>query len=512
MLSLILSVSLSATGVFAESDEGFLNHAKADLAALREAAQGLKALQGQLNERKALFAKTDAPFSPDEKRTLLTAWGAVFSYQVGLEGVRRRYWDFVRVLPNDRLRHGWGYVLTHTALTAQLAYGVAFADLAAGRQQLEVLLDEPNADYGIPARSFTRFKDNILDVSATTSLFTGDAYRGQIDGTIRRLGAAAFEDGKWALQAMLEQSRTARLLLKKRGVRLFLGNAADIFSDHTQRTLFPVQKGVAESMGDTRVWRRNRPLITPAQVQALLPKLQPGDVVVTRQNWFLSNLGLPGFWPHAELYLGTPADLATFFDTDAEVKAWLDAQPGHPESLERLLSTRFPRSWGAYANGKDFQGHGPIRIMEAISEGVSFTATEHAFGVDYLGVMRPRRSKLEKAQAIARAFGYHGRPYDFNFDFFSDATLVCTELVYKSYMPSMEMKGLAVELVNVAGRMTLPANEWVKLFDREADKPDRQLDFVAFLDGREHKGDAVEADQAAFRRSHTRLKWDLVQK
>src|SRR5688572_16698195 len=105
MLSLFLSLSLSATGVFAESDEGFLNHAKADLAALREAAQGLKALQQQLDERKALFAKTDAPFSPDEKRTLLTAWGAVFSYQVGLEGVRRRYWDFVRVLPNDRLRH-----------------------------------------------------------------------------------------------------------------------------------------------------------------------------------------------------------------------------------------------------------------------------------------------------------------------------------------------------------------------------------------------------------------------
>ena len=46
--------------------------------------------------------------------------------------------------------------------------------------------------------------------------------------------------------------------------------------------------------------------------------------------------------------------------------------------------------------------------------------------------------------------------------------------------------------MDVAGRMTLPANELVKLFDLEFDRPDRQLDFVGFLDGREASRDAVQ--------------------
>ena len=157
-------------------------------------------------------------------------------------------------------------------------------------------------------------------------------------------------------------------------------------------------------------------------------------------------------------------------------------------------------------------GPGAIRVIEAISEGVSFTSIEHAMLVDYLGVMRPRLGKLEKAMAIARAFAYQGRPYDFDFDFLSDASLVCTELVWKSYAQSAGMKGLALPLVEVAGRQTLPANEIVKRFDLELDSPHRQLDFVAFLDGREGKTDAVPAGADAFRKSHARLKWDIVQR
>src|SRR5262249_53713373 len=145
-------------------------------------------------------------------------------------------------------------------------------------------------------------------------------------------------------------------------------------------------------------------------------------------------------------------------------------------------------------------------------EGVSFTSIEHAMMVDYLGVMRPRQPKLEKARAIARAFEYQDRPYDFDFDFRSDSTLVCTELVWKSYAPSADMTGLKLALVEVAGRQALPANETVKTFDQELAPPNRQLDFVAFLDGREAQGDAVVSDAAAFRKSYARVKWDIAQK
>jgi hypothetical protein len=143
---------------------------------------------------------------------------------------------------------------------------------------------------------------------------------------------------------------------------------------------------------------------------------------------------------------------------------------------------------------------------------VSFTATEHALGVDYLAALRPRVPPLDKAKAIVRAFAYQGRPYDFDFDFFSDTSLVCTELVYKAYQPSADQQGVRLSLVDVAGRRTLPANEIVKRFDQEFRSPGQQLDFVVFLDASEKQDKAFAADADALRASWKRMKWDLAQK
>ena len=38
---------------------------------------------------------------------------------------------------------------------------------------------------------------------------------------------------------------------------------------------------------------------------------ETGDILVERRNWFLSNAFLPGFWPHAALYIGAVEDLET---------------------------------------------------------------------------------------------------------------------------------------------------------------------------------------------------------
>jgi hypothetical protein len=48
---------------------------------------------------------------------------------------------------------------------------------------------------------------------------------------------------------------------------------------------------------------------------------------------------------------------------------------------------------------KDQEGH-DYRIVEAVGEGVKFSSLEEGAGADYIGVMRPRLSKLAIAQAI----------------------------------------------------------------------------------------------------------------
>ncbi|XXF79831.1 YiiX/YebB-like N1pC/P60 family cysteine hydrolase [Myxococcaceae bacterium GXIMD 01537] len=493
-------------------DAAFVTQARRDLAEVRRYATALRELQQRIDKTRPLYLqKQSQAYTPDQKRTLLTTWAAFYDYFVSLEVIRQRYWDFVKQPAlTQPVKHAWGFLLTHGALTTELAHGLTYAELTSGRKQLEVLLDEPAPEFGVPARAFAQFKAKAIHVSTSTQLLTGDGYRDQLLPLFSSTRALDEPLVPWVLQEMKANSQVARGKLRGRGGALFASAAADIVQDTTLRAFFPVQRGVAEWMGDTRVHRLNQPLISREQVLALLPRLEPGDVLVARQNWYLSNIGLPGFWPHAELYVGTAQQLAATFDGDAQVRAWVATLPGAPTSFSGYLAQAFPAKWAEYG-GKDSHGDA-LRIIESISEGVSFTGPEHGMHVDYLGALRPRLSKLEKARAIARAFGYQGRPYDFDFDFFSDSTLVCTELVYKSYAPAQDMKGLRIDLVDVAGRRTLPANELVRLFDAEYGREDRQFDFVAFLDGREGSRSAVEGSAEDFRASYRRLKWDIAQK
>jgi hypothetical protein len=497
--------------VFSLADDAFVAQARQDATLLRRYSSGLAWIRQQIPAlRNVVLARGDSPLNPDEKQFILGTWAALYDYVLSTELIRQRYWHYWKVPPTSKTKHAWGFLLTHGSLTQELATGLAFADLSTGRRQMEILLDEPSPELGLLQGAFSRFKEKIVHVSTTTQLLGGDAYAKQMLPVWSALGVTKDRDLQWIVNQMLANSQAAKKTLKTDGVTLVAKVIADDAADTTMKAIFPIQKDVAEWMGDTRVHRQGQPLITREQAAALLPRLEPGDIVVVRQNWYLSNIGLPGFWPHAELYLSRPEELAAYFDSDPEVLAWAQAQPEHATSLTALLARRFPEKWRSYG-GKDLLGD-DVRIVEAISEGVSFTGLGHAFMTDYLAVMRPRLSKLEKAKALARAFAYQGRPYDFDFDFLSDATLVCTELVYKSYAPARGQQGLKLPLVTVAGRPTLPANELVRLFDAEYDRPDRQLDFVAFLDGREQAKVAVESDVASFRQSHRRLKWDIAQK
>jgi hypothetical protein len=269
---------------------------------------------------------------------------------------------------------------------------------------------------------------------------------------------------------------------------------------------YPVQSGVAEWMGDTRVRRPGWYLVSEEQQVEIDPLLEPGDVMLSRKNWYVSNVGLPGFWPHAILYLGAPDKLEAYFD-DSEVRAWVKARTGEDRSFGEYLAALSPSGWLRYQAGTS---EGPYRVMEAISEGVSLNTMAHAAG-DYLAALRPKLTKVAKARAIAEAFGHLDKPYDFDFDFATDHALVCTELVWRSYRASEEGPGLEIPLVELAGRRTLPANAIAKLFADEHGSADAQLEFVVFVDAVEKERRAVMSDEATFLRSYERAKWDILQ-
>jgi hypothetical protein len=133
-----------------------------------------------------------------------------------------------------------------------------------------------------------------------------------------------------------------------------------------------------------------------------------------------------------------------------------------------------------------------------------FNSLEHAVQKDYVVVLRPELPRSEVAAAIRRSLLFKGRPYDFDFDFASDDKLVCTELVYRAYDVGLGFGASREDpampgLIEVMGRVTMPANELARFALYMAENPEprphvgypgRKLRIVALLDRREKHGPA----------------------
>jgi uncharacterized protein YycO len=147
-------------------------------------------------------------------------------------------------------------------------------------------------------------------------------------------------------------------------------------------------------------------------------KLTPGDVIITRHDDALSNLFLPGFWPHAAFYMGNPSQ------------------------LEMLHLATTP----------DFD----CQIIESKKDGVKFRPLSETLYVDNFVVIRPRLPQQSIAQVIQKAMSHVGKRYDFLFDFTQADRLACTELVYRAYHGVDELQ---FTLTERSGRLCISAED-----------------------------------------------------
>jgi hypothetical protein len=240
--------------------------------------------------------------------------------------------------------------------------------------------------------------------------------------------------------------------------------------------------------------------VSLGDLRALQAQLEPGDILLQRRNWYLTNVGIPGFWPHVALYTGSMEEMTRYFQHEV----------GHlGASLPEYIATRYPELSNRLMKQTE-EGY-TCRIIEALAPGIVPTPLEISGRADYLAVLRPRLSRKEKLHAILKAFSFYDRPYDYAFDFATDNELVCSELVFKSYRPGEGQQGLHFELQDMAGRLLLPPNHIARKFDAEYGNGNAELAFVAFLDGREKEGKAVWKTVDDFRPTWRRPKWDIAQ-
>lgn len=471
-----------------------------DLQKILASRRHMEAIVTFIDANSQIFSNStggDVAYYPtsEERLIILRTWQSFLDHVLFFDTMGGLYAE-AYLQARDKAARSKAFAASFASFLAQYRFCLDYIERMERNPNLHVILNEALPEMGLKANTYSLVKFRFLNVIrgaqfASLAVFY-TLYKEMIDDTIR--------------QIIDQDLQTIWAAGKGKGPLMTVQNGAKILQDLGSKMLFPVQKSVSELMGEIKVKRRDKALITSEQIEQLARKIRPGDILLQRREWYASNVGIPGFWTHAALYIGTPKERAEYFQ-DVTFPQQPGAKGGNIFTLNDVLQNRYPDRY-LVSTQSDTYGHVP-RVLEAIGEGVTFTTLEHSAAADSIAVLRPNLSRVDVAQAIIRSYHYSGRPYDFNFDFRTDAELVCSELIYKAYQKSNGHAGLDLPLFEVVGRPLISPNEIARLFDNELKNKEQQLHFVSFLDGREKEELAVQADVESFRQSWKRPKWHV---
>jgi len=323
------------------------------------------------------------------------------------------------------------FIVGFAAAAVVVRMSTYIVDLAAKRPVVWKKLDEPESRYGIPKKSFTavykrlgssrrmwRFHEAMMfyevhrdDVQA----LAGDAVVGELVSLLRQ-------------EEDFLQYRKRDYLMRKLSYSVHSFKRRHLSG--YKKVMFHMLKLSGSAIAEIkqpfvkRLGQGKR--VTEGVMATIQPLLRAGDVLVTRHDDAMSNLFLPGFWPHAALYIGD-VDERERIGVPREVKA------------------------GCCADG--------ICFLEAKKDGVLFRPMEDTMQVDAFIVLRPQLAPDQIAEALTRAMGHEGKLYDFSFDFCKTDRLACTEVVYRAYHG---VGTIEFELHRVTGRSCISAEDLIE--------------------------------------------------
>lgn len=306
--------------------------------------------------------------------------------------IRMALWDVIQALPRPAKRvqrdpknateEDWrGFAIAFCAAELIVRTGEYLIDLARDRDIVWKKLNEADQRYSLPRKSFTRLYRQLTSAVRMRGFYRAcdvfDANRGTVMSasppeiseilTALNLPTASRGDHLRRYRSFVRHS------VKRRHISAW------------KNILFSVFEMMGSDIADLKI-----PLIKPPRsakrvtkdtINILREQLQPGDVFVTRHDDAMSNLFLPGFWPHSALWLGAE---------DAD-------------------------------------------ILEAKKDGVLLRNIEETLQVDAFTVIRPNLPPELIGKALERARSHAGKLYDFIFDFRTTDRLVCTEVIYRTY-------------------------------------------------------------------------------
>lgn len=370
------------------------------------------------------FARAEARgyFLPDEDERLRTIYSRYLA-------VRSALWALLDDVSRGEVRREGTNDLREFAV----AYAAASLLVRAASYLIELTenapltrkkLDEPEPRYHLEAKTFTRIFESLTAPKRWWAYF--DAVRFYEKNKSEIL---ALRDDPEVLPVIdLIETETGVIDLRKDELlKRRLGYRLHSFFRRSYSGYKKVMFGLVRMSG-SQIAEMKQPFVKPsgagkrvdAEVRERLEKfLQPGDVLVTRHDDAVSNLFLPGFWPHAGLHIGRN-----------EQRAELGLDPAGIDA--------------------------DVRFLESKRDGVLLRASTDTLQVDTVVVLRPLLTREEVTEALTKALSHVGKLYDFIFDFGASDRLACTELIYRAYH---RVGPIAFELVPHAGRPCLSAED-----------------------------------------------------
>ena len=321
---------------------------------------------------------------------------------------------------------------------------------------LQRKLNEGSARHRIPRKQYTRIYKSLTHPKTARRLAEAMRFADMRRADLEALAGEALLGP--VIGSLKEAEESVRVGLG-RYVQAHLGYRWHSWrrrrASATQQALFRIVEGFGRVIAEVdNPW--HVPRVTERHRAALAEVLEPGDVIISRHDDALSNLFLPGYWPHAALHVGLPSVReAMAIEVDAERAArWAE----------------------------------PLRVLEAKKDGVRLRALDETLAIDAVAVLRPRLDREAIAEGLTRALRHEGKLYNFDFDFFTDDRLVCTEVVYRAYEG---IGGIEFALTERNGRPTLSAEDIARMAVEG-----RGLEAVAVL-GTPGLGDAVATGAGA---------------
>jgi len=405
----------------------------ADLQTLREIVASLDGLEARLDASPIPKAITDRGyFTPDEDDRVRQGVLVYRNCRLAAYEIILGYRDYASVEPEPcQLRCflvAFGCALVLYAKSLKI---IAFAEHV---PMLRAKINEPDSKYDMEAGFFDDVLAGYSRICNYRSILQADSFWRTHRREAHTLACNAGTDWGWLVDLIRHQ----RHVVRSRLLHVLWQRLRHDWRGFCHAILSPLHQarhGLESLLGDrfaeVQVPGQAATTISCEILNNLRLNLQPGDVILTRNDNRLTAALLPGFWTHAALFLGGRADLEAM------------GLRSHPHAA---------RHWNQIPVNSSSLG----LVIEALFPCVQLNSLKKCLCVDHLVVLRSALPVDEIASAIGEALGHLGKPYDFEFDFNNSSRIVCTELVYRSYH---KRGALTFSLTKRLGRFTLTGDD-----------------------------------------------------